>query len=120
MVKSSWFIEMFIIVIGGICITYVLITQILEWMHHMEVIETRWPKAYKVLMNPAARILLLFVAIGLFAEVVREHRQEVIPNPGAAIGGAIANGTCNGANSGNGSKVEVNCAGKDTAEKPSK
>ncbi len=108
---------MLIIVIGGICVVYLAAAQILEWMHHLELIKKRWPAAYKILMNPATRILLLFVVIGLFAEALREHRQQTGPVPGTpANGGTTVSGDCNGVNTGNGGKVDVNCADKNTSK----
>jgi hypothetical protein len=99
--------DMLMIIVGGICVTYLVVVQILDWMHLMEMIERRWPTTHRILMSPAARLLLLVVAIGLFAEVLREHRK---PEPSSQqSGSASSSGDCSPAITGNGNKVDANC-----------
>ena len=103
--------EMLTSIVGGICVAYLVIAQILEALHHMELIKKRWPKAYKILLSPITRILLLIVTIGLFAEVLRERRQEAKHEPRVptSTGPAVTTGDCSAANTGNNNKIDVNC-----------
>jgi hypothetical protein len=113
--------QIFTIVLCCICVAYLVIAQVLEAMHHMELIENRWPKAHQVLMSPATRIVLLIVAIGLLAEVFRERQQETVtkhettphvakPQSGSiTTGPATTFGPCSAATTGSGNKVEVDC-----------
>jgi hypothetical protein len=107
---------MLTVIIGGFCVVYFVITQILEWTHHIGVIEERWPKAYKILMSTALRVLLLLVAIGLFAEVLRERSQETAAKHETApqgakqqSGPATTFGPCSPATTGNENKINVDC-----------
>ena len=107
--------EMFSIIVGGICVAYVVVTQILEWTHHMNVIKERWPRAYRTLLGPVTRLLFLAVAIALLVEVLRErklesHKQDTpapvaTPTPAPQTGSATTSGANSPAVSGNGNSV---------------
>ena len=93
-----------------------------------ELIEERWPKLHKILMNPATRILLLLVAIGLFVEVLREHRQETIPktpgdspstDSGTGAKKVRTEGDCSPVTDGKGNTVTATC-GDSTQKVPAK
>jgi hypothetical protein len=112
---------MLTIIIGCVLVAYLVITQFLEWTHHIDTIKKRWPKAYNILMSPSSRVLLLLVVIGLLAEVLRERGRETAtkqetPPQGARptqSGSATTFGPCSPATIGNGNKIDVNC-GKTT------
>lgn len=114
---------MLTIIIGGICVAYLVIAQVLEWMHHMAAIKQNWPRAYKTLMNPGIRVLLLLVAIGLFAEVLRERRPEsksspVAPAVAPKIDQSATNSTCANFVAGQNSKIDCSPSTKnDSATK---
>lgn len=69
------------VIVGGICVAFSVISQILEWTHHVDLIQKRWPRLYSGLMNPITRLVLLVVAVALFAEVLREHKSEIKSEP---------------------------------------
>ena len=65
------------IVFGAVCFLVVGVFKILEGIHHVSAIEERVPKLFKWLMNPKVQIVLLFVGLGLFADIIVERRSEV-------------------------------------------
>jgi hypothetical protein len=68
--------EYFKIVVGGVCLSYVAVGLFLEWTHHITVIEERWPRWYKRMTDRKTMVVLLFVGLGLFVEILTEKRSE--------------------------------------------
>jgi hypothetical protein len=103
------FMEMFEIVIVGICAVFVAIIHFLEAVHLMEWLK-KWPKIHSALMSRWVIFALLVVGVSLLGLAMSEHRQERI-SPAAAkpkndcsantTGPATATGTGNTAISGN-------------------
>lgn len=72
-------------------LAYVITTEALDWIGRAEIIENRWPRAWLVMSNRPARVILVLVAIGLLVHVITEKREPKqpalipLPTPSPAI-----------------------------------
>jgi hypothetical protein len=111
-------IKMLTIILGGICILFPLIIHVLEALHLMEWLK-RWPGLYNFLTNRALLFVLFVIAIGLFGEAIREHRQETkieqpkTTGPSRQTGSATTKGDNSPAVTGDGNKFNYGATDKD-------
>jgi hypothetical protein len=90
------------IVLAAFLVIYFALTEALDWVGRMDVIEKRMPRLAKVLGSRALRLLLLLVAVGLLVRVYTEPRQEAARPSPRTSGPATTHGDNSPANTGDG------------------